>query len=139
MCGISGLATPGGRADTALARKMVEALAHRGPDSTGCQELGAAVLAQQRLRILDPTPTGFQPMASADGRHWIVHNGEIYNFLELADELRAAGHAFRTRTDTEVILAAYDEWGPACVERFNGIWAFALWDTERESLLLSRD
>ncbi len=139
MCGISGLVTPGGSANAALARRMVESLAHRGPDSTGCQDLGAAVLAQQRLRILDPTPTGFQPMASADGRHWIVHNGEIYNFLELADELRAAGRQFRTKTDTEVILAAYDEWGPGCVERFNGIWAFALWDTERESLLLSRD
>lgn len=139
MCGISGIATPGGAADARLARTMVEALAHRGPDSTGCQELGAAVLAQQRLSILDPTPSGFQPMASADGRHWIVHNGEIYNFLELADELAAAGHRFRTQTDTEVILAAYAEWGTACVERFNGIWAMALWDTEHERLFLSRD
>lgn len=139
MCGISGLAIPGGVADPSLARRMVEGLAHRGPDSTGCQELGAAVLAQQRLSILDPTPSGFQPMASADGRHWIVHNGEIYNFLELADELRATGRQFRTRTDTEVILAAYDEWGTACVERFNGIWAFALWDSDRQLLFLSRD
>jgi len=139
MCGISGIATPGGKADARLARLMVEGLAHRGPDSTGCEDLGAAVLAQQRLSILDPTPSGFQPMASADGRHWIVHNGEIYNFLELADELAAAGHRFRTETDTEVILAAYAEWGTACVERFNGIWAFALWDRERERLFLSRD
>ena len=138
MCGISGIATPGGKADAALARRMVEGLAHRGPDSTGCEDLGAAVLAQQRLSILDPTPSGFQPMVSADGRHWIVHNGEIYNFLELADEL-SAGHRFRTETDTEVILAAYARWGTACVERFNGIWAFALWDREHQRLLLSRD
>jgi asparagine synthase (glutamine-hydrolysing) len=139
MCGISGIATPGGNADARLARTIVEALAHRGPDSTGCEDLGSAVLAQQRLSILDPTPSGFQPMASADGRHWIVHNGEIYNFLELADELVAAGHTFRTETDTEVILAAYAEWGTACVERFNGIWAMALWDVERQRLFLSRD
>ncbi len=139
MCGISGIATPGGLADAGLARVMVQCLAHRGPDSTGSEDLGGAVLAQQRLSILDPTPSGFQPMASADGRHWIVHNGEIYNFLELADELAAAGHTFRTRTDTEVILAAYAEWDTACVERFNGIWAFALWDREHERLFLSRD
>ncbi|MCA1588539.1 MAG: asparagine synthase (glutamine-hydrolyzing) [Chloroflexi bacterium] len=139
MCGISGIATPGAVADARLARAMVEGLAHRGPDSTGCQDLGAAVLAQQRLSILDPTPSGFQPMESSDGRHWIVHNGEIYNFLELADELAAAGHEFRTETDTEVILAAYARWGTSCVERFNGIWAFALWDREQERLFLSRD
>jgi asparagine synthase (glutamine-hydrolysing) len=139
MCGISGLAAPGTRADASVARRMVTALAHRGPDSTGCQDLGGAVLAQQRLSILDPTPSGFQPMASADARHWIVHNGEVYNFLELADELAGIGYQFRTETDTEVILAAYAEWGTACVERFNGIWAFALWDRERERLFLSRD
>lgn len=78
-------------------------------------------------------------MSSADGRHWIVHNGEIYNFLELADELRGLGHRFQTQTDTEVILAAYSSWGLDCLRRFNGIWAMALWDTRDRTLVLSRD
>jgi asparagine synthase (glutamine-hydrolysing) len=93
----------------------------------------------RRLSILDSTPAGHQPMSSNDGRFTIVYNGEIYNFLELADELEATGHRFTTRTDTEVILAAYAAWGPRCVRRFNGIWAFAIWDAAEETLLLSRD
>ena len=118
---------------------MLVALRHRGPDDEGVEVLGTLAMGMRRLSILDPTPAGHQPMASADGRAWIVFNGEIYNFQELARELETAGCRFESASDTEVILAAYTVWGPECVERFNGIWAFALWDTERELLLLSRD
>jgi asparagine synthase (glutamine-hydrolysing) len=97
------------------------------------------VLAHRRLSILDPTPAGRQPFASADGRFLLIHNGEIYNYLELRDELAALGHRFRTQTDAEVIVEAYAEWGLDAIPRFNGIWAFALWDRPAGRLLLSRD
>ncbi len=140
MCGIAGvLDLAGHRLASGPVLAMIGALAHRGPDGETLRRLGPLVLAHRRLSILDPTPAGDQPMCSADGRYWVVHNGEIYNFLELADELRSHGHEFRTATDTEVILAAYAVWGPDCVTRFNGIWAFALWDAVEERLFLSRD
>jgi asparagine synthase (glutamine-hydrolysing) len=140
MCGIVAVlaAEPDERA-AAAATGMLRRLAHRGPDDEGCAPLGRVTLAQRRLSILDPTPAGRQPMRSADGRYWIVHNGEIYNFLELADELAAAGHRFTTRTDTEVILASYAAWGIEAFRRFNGIWAVVLWDAAEEQLVLSRD
>lgn len=140
MCGIAAVlsAAPDGRADAAAAR-MVDCLVHRGPDDDGFASLGRLTLAQRRLSILDPTPAGHQPMSSPDGRHWIVHNGEIYNFLELADELAGLGHNFTTQTDTEVILAAYRQWGVDAFSRFNGIWAMVLWDAVEELLILSRD
>lgn len=93
----------------------------------------------RRLAILDLSPAGHQPMVSADGRFWIVYNGEVYNYLELKKELGALGHAFRSGTDTEVILAAYKEWGAACLQRFNGMWAFAIWDQVQQTLFLARD
>jgi len=140
MCGIAGILTTRGEAPGAGAvRAMVRAIGHRGPDDESVVPLGALILGHRRLSILDPTPAGNQPMVSSDGRYWIVHNGEIYNFLELAEELAAHGHAFRTGTDTEVILAAYREWGLGCLERLEGIWAFALWDAEAQQLVLSRD
>jgi len=101
--------------------------------------LGPLALGHRRLSILDTSRDGDQPMVSADGRFTAVHNGEIYNFLEIADQLRALGREFQTKTDTEVIIQAYDQWGPAAVTRFNGIWAFALWDREQQRLFLSRD
>jgi asparagine synthase (glutamine-hydrolysing) len=93
----------------------------------------------RRLSIIDLSPAGHQPMGNADGSLWVVYNGEIYNYLELREELKARGHTFRTATDTEVILCAYEEWGEACLERFNGMWAFALWDGHRQQLFCARD
>ena len=96
-------------------------------------------LGHRRLSIIDVGPGGHGPMASADGRAWVTYNGEIYNYLELREELRALGHSFRTSSDTEVLLAAYDQWGPDALARFNGMWAFALVDTRRGILLAARD
>ena len=96
-------------------------------------------LGFRRLSILDLSPAGHQPMGSADGRHWMVYNGEVYNFVELRTELEGLGHRFRSDCDTEVILAAYREWGTACFHRFNGMWALAIWDAAEGSLLLCRD
>ena len=96
-------------------------------------------LGFRRLSILDLSPAGHQPMSSRDGRLWLIFNGEIYNYIELRSELAALGHDFHTGTDSEVILAAYREWGPACLSRFNGMWAFAVWDMEARRLFLSRD
>jgi asparagine synthase (glutamine-hydrolysing) len=140
MCGIAGILSLSDRpANAGLVAPMLERLAHRGPDDEGCADLGRAALGMRRLSILDPTPRGHQPMTSPDGRYTVVHNGEIYNFLELADELAERGRNFATQSDTEVILAAYAAWGPDCVERFNGIWAFAIWDAHEEHLFLARD
>ena len=108
---------------------MLAPMAHRGPDGSGCHVEGPVGLGHWRLSILDPSPAGAQPMGR-DGR-WLIHNGEIYNFLELARELRALGHAIVSETDTEVILAAYDEWGLEAFRRFNGMWAMAIWDAPR--------
>ncbi len=93
----------------------------------------------RRLAILDLSTAGHQPMASEDEQRWIIYNGEVYNYRELAAALAARGHRFRSASDTEVILAAYAEWGPACLEQFNGMWAFALWDGQRKDLFLARD
>ena len=140
MCGIAGvLGLTGERPDPALVRRMLERLIHRGPDDEGIAALEGAVLGMRRLSIIDPTPAGHQPMVSPDGRYTIVYNGEIYNFLELADELTSVGHTFTTASDTEVLLAAYAAWGEDCVQRLNGIWAFAIWDAHERTLFLSRD
>jgi len=93
----------------------------------------------RRLSIVDLSPAGHQPMCNADGTIWIVYNGEIYNYIELREELKALGHRFATRTDTEVIIAAYEEWGYDCLRRFNGMWAFAIWDVRKRGLFCSRD
>src|SRR5262245_29689640 len=103
------------------------------PDGAG------VVLAARRLAILDLSPSGHQPLSSPDGRDWIVHNGEIYNYVELRDDLLARGHRFAGTSDTEVALAAYREWGTGCFERFNGMWAQAVWDGTRGRLVLARD
>jgi len=97
------------------------------------------VLGHRRLSILDMSPAGHQPMTSRDGRFWIVYNGEIYNYLELRSELRDRGYEFNTETDTEVILAAYQEWGVDCLNRFNGMWAFGIWDNQQNQLFLACD
>jgi asparagine synthase (glutamine-hydrolysing) len=107
-------------------------------EASGVLGRGAA-LGSRRLAIIDPTPAGHQPMSYDDGRLWITFNGAIYNYKEVREELAALGRSFRTQTDTEAILAAYAEWGPRCVERFNGMWAFAILDTRANRLFASRD
>lgn len=97
------------------------------------------ILANRRLAILDLSPAGHQPMCNEDGTLWITHNGEVYNFQELRKELEQFGHQFTSQTDTEVILHAYEQWGPDCLHRFNGMWAFAIWDSRRRVLFCSRD
>jgi asparagine synthase (glutamine-hydrolysing) len=118
---------------------MAGILYHRGPDDSDFYCDGPIALAHRRLSIIDLSEAGRQPMHSADGSLVIVYNGEIYNYLELREELRHAGRQFRTESDTEVILEAYHQWGADCVSRFNGMWAFALYDRTRRELFLSRD
>src|SRR6185369_2691509 len=96
-------------------------------------------LAHRRLSILDLSEAGHQPMSWAGGRYWMVYNGEIYNYIELREELERLGHQFQSRSDTEVVLAAYEAWGVGCLCRFNGMWAFAIYDRERHSLFCARD
>jgi asparagine synthase (glutamine-hydrolysing) len=136
ICGVIDLSRPPGR--EAVAGMMSE-LTHRGPDGTGTYFGDGVALGHLRLAIIDLSDGGVQPFPSADGSLQLLHNGEIYNYRELRAELEAKGHSFRTRTDTEVLLAAYQEWGERCVERFNGMWAFAIWDERRRSLFCSRD
>jgi asparagine synthase (glutamine-hydrolysing) len=138
MCGIAGYFRSDGGPGLNLV-SMISAQAHRGPDDSGTYAAGPVGLGHRRLSILDLSPLGHQPMASPDGRSVIVFNGEIFNYLELRSELAACGHTFRTGSDTEVILAAYAQWGRDCVHRFNGMWAFALWDGVKGELFCSRD
>jgi len=140
MCGIAGLLRSDSRAPTREALEAAaELLRRRGPDSSGVWIEGAIGFAHRRLAIIDLSPTGAQPMLSSDGRHAIVYNGEVYNFRELRDELEPRTGRWRGGSDTEVILEAYARWGPACVERFDGMFAFAIWDRERERLFAARD
>lgn len=140
MCGISGLFDLDGRAsfDRELLWRMNQAQFHRGPDEGGEFLEPGVALAHRRLSIID-LASGQQPMRSADGNLCVVYNGEIYNFKELSSELKQLGYQFRTHCDTEVILYAWQEWGEACVERFRGMFAFALYDRQRQSLFLARD
>jgi asparagine synthase (glutamine-hydrolysing) len=156
MCGIAGFFDAREPATASRVRAMTDRLQHRGPNAEGLllvdtrtgmtwTDGGATnatfdlALGHRRLSILDLSDAGLQPMASASGKHWLVFNGEIYNYVELREELRALGHAFHTGTDTEVLLAAYEEWGIACLQRCNGMWAFALWDGNKRELYLARD
>jgi len=169
MCGIVGVIDlKHRRAGDALLR-MTEQLRHRGPDdegyalfhldenlveacggndstSSGARRVGGApvprcevALGHRRLSILDPTPAGHQPMSSPDSSCWIAYNGEVYNYREIRHELEDLGHQFVTRTDTEVVLAAYDEWGASCLERFNGMWALVIVDLRNGRLFCARD
>jgi asparagine synthase (glutamine-hydrolysing) len=139
MCGICGIVDLHRPADTAAVERMAAELEHRGPDGAGAFAGSGCALGFRRLAIIDLSDAGMQPFASEDGRLQLVHNGEIYNYRELRAELEAKGRRFRSATDTEVLLAAYEEWGDACVERFNGIWAFAIWDERERRLFASRD
>jgi asparagine synthase (glutamine-hydrolysing) len=140
VCGIAGiLDRRGGPVGVDELERMSRSIAHRGPDDAGHWTGEGVGLASRRLAILDLSPAGHQPMLSADGTLVLVYNGELYNYRELAAELEARGHRFVSRSDTEVVLHAYDEWGAACVERFNGMFGFAIWDERRRELLVARD
>ena len=143
MCGIVGaINRPGTDADATQAlRGMLKRLVHRGPDDDGveCWPEAGVGLGHQRLSIIDLSAAGHQPMTSADGPVSIVYNGEIYNFQELRRQLAAEGHSFRSTSDTEVVLRAYEHWGADCLPRLRGMFAFAIWDGKRRRLLLARD
>ena len=140
MCGIVGVLLSGGaHVEEAHLIRMTRTLAHRGPDAEGVYCHGPVGLGHRRLSILDLSDLGRQPLGSADGKLWITFNGEIYNFQEIRSDLMALGHRFVSQTDTEVILHAYAEWGEACLERLNGMFAFGLWDENQQSLWLVRD
>ena len=141
MCGIAGFVNFAGhdrKAALAKIRRMTDVLVHRGPDAEGFFADNYSALGHRRLAIID-IDTGQQPMADLGGQLQISFNGEIYNFQQLKIELEAAGHRFHTKSDTEVILKAYIEWGEQCVERLNGMFAFAIWDARHKRLLLARD
>ncbi len=140
MCGIAGIFDHRRRAeiDRALVRRMTDILGHRGPDGDGFYHAPGIGLGHRRLAIVD-LAGGDQPVFNEDGTVAIVYNGEIYNFQPLMAELSALGHVFRSRCDTEVVVHAWEEWGEACLDRFNGMFAFALWDERREALFLARD
>ena len=133
MCGI--VAVAGHRWDSELLERMVGAQRHRGPDATGLfrDPSGIGGLGHNRLSIIDLSASGRNPMASHDGRYWIVFNGEVYNYLELRREL--SDYPFRSQTDTEVVLAAYTRWGDECLSRFIGMFALCIWDTQTRSAL----
>lgn len=141
MCGIAGIFHPDvpKPVDPARVKAMADALAHRGPDGSGVWVGPGVGLGHRRLAIIDLSEGGAQPMAGADGRHMISYNGEIYNYREVRAQLVAKGHAFRSESDTEVILAAWARWGPDCLSRLNGMFAFALYDASSDSLFLARD
>ncbi|HEX8154777.1 MAG TPA: asparagine synthetase B, partial [Thermoanaerobaculia bacterium] len=162
MCGISAVLAFDDSSRAAAARdvlRMHAAVPHRGPDgegfaTAGCDLVGRAhgdersllgapparaALAFRWLIVQDPSPAALQPIASADGTKWLVFNGEIYNFVELREELGRDGFVFRSQSDAEVLLAAYEKWGTACFARFNGMWAVVIVDLERRQAVLSRD
>ena len=129
MCGIAGIVgcEPLGGDTRMRALRMRDIITHRGPDEAGLHWDGTAALAHRRLSIVDVS-TGQQPLANEDGSVWVVFNGEIYNHGEIRRELEARGHTYRTRSDTETIVHAYEEWGDEAVHRFRGMFAFAIWD-----------
>ena len=139
MCGICGILDTGGAAiREAVLRSMNAAITHRGPDGDGIHLRGPVGLGHRRLAIIDPE-CGAQPMSNEDGSVWITYNGEIYNFKDLRKDLQDRGHVFRSRSDTEMVVHAYEEWGKDCLKRFRGMFAFAIADYRRRELFLARD
>ena len=140
MCGIAGIVYVDGRpVDPMLLRRMTEVLTHRGPDDGGYLIEDGIGLGHRRLSIIDLSSAGHQPMSNEDGSVWITYNGEVYTYPELTAELKAKGHVFRSRTDTEAVLHAYEEYGVDCLSKFNGMFAFAIWDRRRRRLFCARD
>jgi asparagine synthase (glutamine-hydrolysing) len=143
MCGIAGLISQGPEARVGA---MLRAIEHRGRDDEGVwtsdfvdEDGRRACLGHRRLSIIDTSEAGHQPMLSEDGRFVVTYNGELYNYLELRDELKKKGHRFRTDCDTEVLIAAFAEWGAGCLSRLNGMFAFAVWDNHERALTVARD
>lgn len=142
MCGITGFWNLDGR--PVFREELIRftnQIAHRGPDGWDVyvDDSAAVGFGHRRLAIIDITDSGRQPMSFADGRYWIVFNGEIYNFVELRKELEGYGYQFKTDSDTEVVLASFDKWGEDCRFKFNGTWAFSIWESRERKLFLSRD
>ncbi|EFL50884.1 asparagine synthase (glutamine-hydrolyzing) [Solidesulfovibrio fructosivorans JJ]] len=141
MCGICGVFAPDriGPEHRRLIETQNDIMRHRGPDATGIFADAHCALGHRRLAIIDLSADGRQPFASPDGRYQMVFNGEIFNYIELRDELANRGRVFTTKTDTEVLLAAYETWGPQCLSRLNGMFALAIYDTRAKTLFLARD
>ena len=141
MCGITGAAwtARGTPVSPRELRRMTDSLTHRGPDDSDVWTGDGVALGHRRLSILDLSADGRQPMVHEPTGCRLVFNGEIYNYRELRDRLLDRGHEFHTETDTEVLLAAYVEWGPACVQHLRGMFAFGIWDPRHDSLVLARD
>lgn len=140
MCGIAGyINLQGEPTSPVIIKRMTDEIVHRGPDGEGQWIEDNVALGHRRLAIIDLSPAGHQPMISTDHRYVLSYNGEIYNFRELRAELESAGYWFRSQTDTEVLLHAYAEWGEGCLDRFNGMFAFAIWDRKEKSLFMARD
>jgi len=139
MCGICGIYNfKNAPVDNELLDRMTSIMKHRGPDGEGHYISESIGLGHRRLSIID-LAGGSQPISNEDGMLYVIFNGEIYNYIELGEELRKKGHIFKTQSDTEVIIHGYEEWGKNCVSRFNGIFAFALWDSKKKCLFLARD
>lgn len=139
MCGITGYFTfQGEPPDLSVLSAMCDVIYHRGPDEEGLYRDDFVALGIRRLRVID-LATGKQPISNETGQVWVVFNGELYNYRILREELVARGHVFRTQSDTEVIVHAYEEWGTSCLSRFAGMFAFAIWDLRHQTLLLARD
>lgn len=140
MCGICGIVKFNHQPiEESKIRTMMAQMKHRGPDDEGVYITGNVGLGFVRLSILDLSPLGHQPMFDGSGRYVIIHNGEVYNFIEIREELIKKGYSFISNTDTEVILKAYIEWGDECLNRFNGMWAFCIYDTQTNQIFISRD
>jgi len=139
MCGIAGFYDERMvREDrNGLMDQMLETIAHRGPDARGIRHYGPLTLGHNRLSIIDLSEEANQPMERE--LNSLIFNGEIYNYVEVREDLKRLGYTFHTTSDTEVILVAYEAWGESCVERFMGMWAFALWDGQKQKLFCSRD
>ena len=140
MCEIAGIINLNkGKVSRTDLEQMIESAKHRGPDAEGYFIKDNVGLGHRRLSIIDLSKNAEQPMSSEDGSAWITYNGEIYNYIELSLELKKLGHIFKTKSDTEVILKAYQEWGQDGFAKFNGDWAFAIFDIKNKKIILSRD
>ena len=141
MCGITGIYSPGATIDSSVIDAMTASLRHRGPDDFGvfADAQNGVGLGHTRLSVIDLSANGKQPMSNAAGNITLCYNGEIYNYLEIKRELVGLGHSFVTQTDTEVVLKSYEQWGMDSLRRFRGMFAFAIWDSARQSLFLARD